>query len=677
MKKKKSWKRGLAAVLGLVLSIQAPVGGIIPALTAYAYTERTATVNASTLNVRSGPGTSNSQVAKLAKGTAVTVIGETTASDGKLWYQIRFSQSGGETTGYALSTYIRFPVSYTHDSDFEAYLTAQGFPDSYKDGLRELHAQYPNWVFVAQQTNLDWNIVIENQSVVGRNLVHKDSISSYKSIADGAYNWDTSSWPGFDGSTWVAASEDVIRYYIDPRNFLDDVYVFQFLSQQYDASIHTRDSLEGMLKGTFMEYQAPASSGSGGSSESQTDSATESGASDSGQTTSNVIVAPSGNSSTAGSSEPASGQDNVSLEAPQASISKNNAALVTSSYGPGVVGVGPGGSGSDNDSSGSDNNSDSTGSTTSYTDIIMNAAAQSGVNPYVLAAMLIQEQGRQGNSALISGTHSGYPGYYNYFNVGAYQDGNMSAVERGLWYASQEGNYSRPWNSPEKAIVGGAQFYGSNYVSAGQDTFYLKKYNVQGSNMYKHQYMTNVDGAASEASMFAEAYTQTLRNTALQFKIPVYTNMPASPCVKPTGTGSPNNKLRDLTAEGFTLTPTYNKDQVSYDLIVDHSVSNVTVNANAIDSTASISGTGNIQLQSGNNDITISVTAQNGSVRQYVIHVVKQDNGPTYSGGSGGGTADPQTTDTSGSTSESGPGAGSDSAPTPGGDNVVVISPAD
>lgn len=37
---------------------------------------------------------------------------------------------------------------------------------------------------------------------------------------------------------------------------------------------------------------------------------------------------------------------------------------------------------------------------------------------------------------------------------------------------------------------------GTNYVKAGQDTLYLKKYNVQGSNMYKHQYMTNVNGSS-------------------------------------------------------------------------------------------------------------------------------------------------------------------------------------
>ncbi len=128
----------------------------------------------------------------------------------------------------------------------------------------------------------------------------------------------------------------------------------------------------------------------------------------------------------------------------------------------------------------------------------MNAGAQSGVSPYVLAAMILQEQGNNGTSPLISGSYSGYEGYYNFFNVEAYQSGSMSAIEMGLRYASQSGSYGRPWNTVEKSIRGGAQNYGDNYVKAGQNTFYLKKFNVQGANLYKHQYMSNIQGAASE-----------------------------------------------------------------------------------------------------------------------------------------------------------------------------------
>ena len=90
----------------------------------------------------------------------------------------------------------------------------------------------------------------------------------------------------------------------------------------------------------------------------------------------------------------------------------------------------------------------------------MNAASQSGVSPYVLAAMILQEQGNNGTSPLISGNYSGYEGYYNYFNVEAYQSGSMSAIQMGLRYASQSGTYGRPWNTVEKSIRGGAQSYG-------------------------------------------------------------------------------------------------------------------------------------------------------------------------------------------------------------------------
>ena len=231
----------------------------------------------------------------------------------------------------------------------------------------------------------------------------------------------------------------------------------------------------------------------------------------------------------------------------------------------------------------------------SYIDMIMNAAAQSGVSPYILASMILQEQGSQGTGRSISGTVSGYQGYYNFFNIESYQSGSMGAVERGLWWASQSGSYGRPWNSVERSILGGALWYGDNYVKKGQDTLYLKKFNVQGSNLYKHQYMTNVLAAAAEGLTLAKI--SSLKTTALEFSIPVYQNMPDTPCVKPTLDGSPNNKLSGLGVEGFALTPTFNRDTESYDLIVDPSVSSVAVHASAIDSKAVVSGVGSVNLQ--------------------------------------------------------------------------------
>lgn len=730
--KGKIYKKGLAVLLGLTLAANVPLSRPLPfhMLDSYAYTG-TATVKASSLNVRSDAGTGYSAVARLAAGASVRITGEKTGTDGKTWYQIQYTGSSGQTgTGYVSSSYIRIPVSYSADANFEAYLTSQGFPESYKDGLRQLHAQYPNWVFRAKNTGIDWNTAVENESVLGRNLVATGSISSWKSVESGAYNWDNSSWTGFDGSNWVAASQDIIRYYMDPRNFLDDTYVFQFLSHEYDGNSQTKEGLTGMVAGSFLSgttdstgtggsSSSSSSSGPGGSSSANSSGSSSGsvskegpggrknmtddsnhgpgvsgGSSSASQSTSGGAAvstqAPGSSSATESSS---TGNGNVSLESPHASITPKEHNLVTSN----VSLVAPGqsdGSSTDNSTSISQpgnvssqpgtaantitGTSDQTGSSVSvstsksYVDILMDAAAKSGVSPYVLAAMILQEQGVNGGTPLISGNYSGYSGYYNFFNVEAYQSGSMSATQMGLRYASQSGSYGRPWNTVEKSILGGAQNYGDNYVKAGQNTFYLKKFNVQGSNPYKHQYMSNVQGAASEAERLSKAYSS-LKNSALEFYIPVFNNMPEQACAAPTGNGSPNNKLSGLNADGFSLTPSFGKDTLSYNLIVDTSVTSIQISASTADGNASVAGTGNIELTGNSSDIAVTVTAQNGSTRTYTIHVVRQAGGATPSGqnttaspaGSGSSSSSPGNTGGHGET-----GNGN----TPGGSNVTIVN---
>lgn len=751
-------------MLGLALAVQLP--GAVPfhPMDTYAYTGA-ATVKASSLNVRSGAGTGYQAIGRLAAGASIQVLGEQRGTDGKTWYQIRFSGTGGtEQTGYVSAEYVRLPVSYTTDSDFEAKLSAEGFPESYKNGLRQLHAQYPNWVFKAKKTGLDWNTVIENEALLGRNLVSSGSISSWKSVESGAYNWDNSTWTGFDGSNWVAASEDIIRYYMDPRNFLDDTYVFQFLSHEYNSSTQTRDGLAKMVEGSFLSGTTDStgtgsSTGSTGASGPSGSSGSSGGVSKDGPGRSqgkdqDVNHGPGVSGSSRNSGSPAGSTGEVSLEAPHASVTPRNHNLVMTGIGVGEVPgsssqntgapsnpsgsnapsssgssntVGPGvssgsggsdssvsvgqapGSGGQSSGTGSSQTSGPSGSSSSqnagsssgpsssgsssgtppsntgsgsrlYVDIIMDAAAQSGVSPYVLAAMILQEQGTNGGSPLISGNYSGYPGYYNFFNVEAYQSGSMSAIQTGLRYASQSGSYGRPWDTVEKSIIGGAQNYGDNYVKAGQNTFYLKKFNVQGSNLYKHQYMTNIQGAASEAERLSKAYSS-VKDSALEFQIPVYNNMPETACAAPVGDGSPNNKLSSLSAEGYSLTPSFGKDTESYNLIVNTSVSSIQINAAAADSKASVSGAGSIPLNGSTTDIAITVTAENGSARTYTIHVVKQDGGPVSSGSSGsaGSPSSPGSSEGSGGgNGSSGPGSSGGSGSsgggnTPGGSNVTIV----
>lgn len=172
-----------------------------------------------------------------------------------------------------------------------------------------------------------------------------------------------------------------------------------------------------------------------------------------------------------------------------------------------------------------------------YSKQILDAAKTTKVSAYYIASKIVQEIGRNKNSKYagmgasgsISGTYSNkYKGIYNFYNIGAYSGANP--IANGLEWASSGKTYQRPWNTPFKSIVGGAEYIGEKYINAGQNTTYFQRFNVNKNskyNLYEHQYMTNIYGAASEASLTSEAYSR-LGITALAktFVIPVYNNMP-------------------------------------------------------------------------------------------------------------------------------------------------------
>ena len=89
--------------------------------------------------------------------------------------------------------------------------------------------------------------------------------------------------------------------------------------------------------------------------------------------------------------------------------------------------------------------------------------------------------------------------------------------------------YDRPWTSPKKAIIGGAKFIGKSYISRGQFTSYLKKYNVNPDGdfeVYNHLYMSNLAAPSSEAKTSYTAYQKNgLLDLPLVFNIPIYKKM--------------------------------------------------------------------------------------------------------------------------------------------------------
>lgn len=393
---------------------------------------QTGTVATTALNIRSGPGTSYRSMGLLSINKEINILDTVTGNDGKTWYYMEYNG----INGYVAAEFIVVSSheEYETDAKFEAYLDTQGFPGSYKPYLRTLHAKYPNWNFRAARTGLSWNDVLEREGELGKSLVSSSAPSSWKSQAAGAYDPQTGKYTSFDSGGWAAASEKIIAYYLDPRNFINQIGIFQFLTHTYDAETQTSAGLAAVVSGTFLDAAFPE-----------------------------------------------------------------------------------------------------TGFAT-YADALMEAGRTATVNPYVLASMILVEQGTSGTGKCISGTVSGYEGYYNYYNIGAYKTASMSAVTRGLWYASRSGSYQRPWDGHFASLLGGALFYSENYVKQNKNTLYFKKWNVMNGleDVGEGQYMTNVQGAESEAAALRKGYLSLL-DSPMIFEIPIYSGMPDAACRKPSG----------------------------------------------------------------------------------------------------------------------------------------------
>lgn len=511
-------------MISYILSFAIAVSMSASCLTASA-ANMTGSCTADVLNVRSGAGTGYSKTGTVSYGDSLTILSETTDSSGAKWYKI----SCGNVTGYVSAAYVQLTSSGSQgssDADFESYMTKQGFPESYKPYLRKLHEQHPKWIFTAQKLGVDWNTALKEECVVGRNLVHSSALASWKSMEKGAYDFNGGYWYGLDGS-WVAASKEIIMYYMDPRNFLNDTYIFMFENQSYDPSYQTESGVKTILADTFMSgsYTCP-----------------------------------------------------------------------------------------------------DTKKKYTYSQTFMDAAKKSGVSPYHLASRCRNEQGVNGAPQSL-GTVKGYENYFNFFDIQAYATSTMTAAEMGCKYAKTTNpTYLLPWTNQYKSIVGGSIFLGTGYITKGQDTLYLQKFDMVdgGNGLYYHQYMTCVFGQANEAISLKNAYSQDILNSAMEFKIPVYNNMPDKLCPKPTSSGDNNNYLKSLSVSGTSISPKFDKFTASYTAKVNAEVSSVTVNANPLGKSAKVSGKGKVSLKTGENTVKVTCTAASGVKRTYTIKITRK-----------------------------------------------------
>jgi len=187
-------------------------------------------------------------------------------SEWKLWLRVSFFYNNREYSGYVPDSSVvtsdeRFiqwkadsgldPAVQTATYNLEGdalvnYADVEQFPDSYQASLRALKDSHPQWIFVPMNTNIDWNTAIANEIGGGKSLVHKSLADCMK---EGSY----------DNGSWYFASENALKFYMDPRNGLTENAIFQFEQLTYNDSYHTEAAVNTFLNNTFMknDHNAP------------------------------------------------------------------------------------------------------------------------------------------------------------------------------------------------------------------------------------------------------------------------------------------------------------------------------------------------------------------------------------------------------------------------------------
>lgn len=388
----------------------------------------------------------------LVAGTKVDVIstdGDSGYGCKNAWYKVKYN----DLEGYICSSdqAIIDIADVDLNGDFEKEMLSKGFGESYLPYLKAIHEKHPNWIFTPISIGVSFDEAVTNESYGEISLV------------DGTdETLRSKEWPYYQNGTykqiepgWYVASRDTVSYYLDPRNFLSEQYIFMFENLKYNSSIQTEDAVRGVTSGTFLN-------------------------------------------------------------------------------------------------------------TNEYLNILMKTARTYNVSPVYLASRIRQEKGSTDSISTTGGSFTfsvdnsclnnlgyasnidswnalnscgngkAYSGIYNYFNIGAYSSYQSPQIRGLIWanggFDASVTTYNRPWNSKERAIMGGTEYIASKYINANQNTLYYQKFNVSPDAVYPiytHQYMTNIRAHSQEAYSIYKSYkNNNLLNNTYEFLIPVYNNMP-------------------------------------------------------------------------------------------------------------------------------------------------------
>lgn len=349
----------------------------------------------------------------------------------------------------------------------EDNLRAQGFSESYIEDLAALQKAHPNWKFVAFKTGLDFEDAVKGE-LAG-----------------------------------TPTTETNLRAYLDPRNWLNEKYIFQFESIKKSDAVQSVSSVNAILKKTWMANSKINYFDTQGISKTVTEVNTYADA---------MIKA--------------SNDTNMSANYIAAKIRQENGGATYSATA--VCGTRPPFQGIFNYfnigayTTAMDGLAWAAGFLKANKDTVLYDSTNATASPIVTVSngqrmTYVKEDGEYYRVTL-----------YNELDNGKYEDKETGYILKSDVNTTYMGNYGRPWTDPNKAIYYGAKYIANGYLTY-QYTMYLQKFNVnaQSGNLYRHEYMTNVSGAASEGYHLYSGYSNAgLLNSAHTFYIPVFNNMP-------------------------------------------------------------------------------------------------------------------------------------------------------
>lgn len=271
-----------------------------------------------------------------------------------------------------------------------------------------------------------------------------------------------------------------------------------------------------------------------------------------------------------------------------------------------------------------------------YLEIFKAAASQQGINVVQLVARSNQEGNNKVGYGPSSGTYTTtygttyngmtLDGFYNFYNIGAYNSNGLSPQPRGLAYAAgylDGTSFGRPWDTPEKAIHGGADFIANSYIRRGQDTNYYQSINVASyatGTKFAHYYMSNIFAPEAEGKTMMNTYKNSGElELPFIFTIPVYKDMDNN--YQPINKNS-NNKLSSITINDKLING-FDRDVVEYQYNAVTEAQTIKVGAVTEAATSKVEGLGEYTFVNGEVSIKLVVTAEDESKREYTI-LVKQ-----------------------------------------------------